>query len=162
MSWWTPPASWTGMRAGADKSVRAGLASAPDPRYSDRMAAVCIDTFLMKLKPVPSPHLVKGRLSNSALRGRDVFFGKLGCAACHPRPLFTDKRLHIEAFEDKWDPNTEWDTPSLIECWRSAPYGHIGSRLTIRDWLNVSVCGYSRGKLTEREIDDLVEFVLSL
>jgi hypothetical protein len=162
MSWWAPPASWTGIRSDAGKSVRAGLSSSPDPAYRDPMAAVSIDTFLLRLKPVPSPRLIKGRLSASALRGRDVFFGKAACGACHMRPLFSDKRLHENTFEDTWDPNSKWDTPSLIECWRSAPYGHNGSGLTVRDFLGASATCHSSGMLTEREIGDLVEFVLSL
>jgi cytochrome c peroxidase len=129
----------------------------------DEAIAACIDTFFMNLKPVPSPHLVKGRLSASALRGREIFNNsKAACIACHPGPLFTDQKPHNAGIKDPYDPNTKWDTPTLIECWRTAPYGHLGGILTIQETLDLPGMGVASTKLTQDEINDLVEFVLSL
>jgi sugar lactone lactonase YvrE len=161
-SWWTPPTTWTGRRANASESIRAGIKSElflqPDPVIAETM-----DTFFMSLKPVPSPHLFKGRFSVSALRGREVFYGgKAACVVCHPGPLFTDMKRHNAGIPDQYDGNTQWDTPTLIECWRTAPYGHLGSKLTIREMVEMPGMGGVGGKLSEGEISDLVEFVLSL
>ena len=57
------------------------------------------------------------------------------------------------------------DTPTLIECWRTAPYMHDGHYTTIQQLLKEgkhgSVSGDVEG-LTDQERKDLVEFVLSL
>ena len=57
------------------------------------------------------------------------------------------------------------DTPTLVEIWRTAPYLHDGRYATIKDLLVEGRHGLRRGRsddLNEQEIDDLVEFVLSL
>jgi len=161
-SWWTPPTDWAGMRRDAHESIRAGMLNKLflEP---DTIAADDMDTFFMKLTRVPSPFLEKGRLSASAERGRNIFNGsKAGCVYCHPKPLFTDKKFHNAGITDLYDNNVNWDTPALIECWRTAPYGHLGDKLTIKDMLGLSGMGAVSAKLTQDELNDLVEFVLSL
>jgi YVTN family beta-propeller protein len=161
-SWWTPPTSWSGGRSGAYESIRAGMNNElflePDMAIARNM-----DTFFMKMKPVPSPRLVKGRLSASAMRGRELYnSSKAACMSCHPGPLYTDLKLHNGGITDPYDNNTKWDTPTLVECWRTAPYGHLGSKLTIQDILALPGMGAVTSKLTQDELNDLVEFVLSL
>ena len=52
---------------------------------------MAIDEYLKSLQPVPSPHLVDGQLSPAAVRGKELFFSeRVGCANCHPAPLYTD------------------------------------------------------------------------
>jgi cytochrome c peroxidase len=161
-SWWTPPNMWSGKRPNASEAIRAGMRSQLFLQPLPDTAAL-IDTFFMNIKPIPGARLVKGRLSASALRGRDVFCGgKAACVACHPGPLFTDKKSHAMGIADPYDPTVQWDTPTLVECWRTAPYGHLGSKLTIREMVEMPGMGGVAGKLTEGEIEDLVEFVLSL
>jgi YVTN family beta-propeller protein len=161
-SWWTPPTSWAGVRRDAHESIRSGMLNELflEP---DTIAADDMDTFFMKLTRVPSPFLEKGRLSSSAVRGKNIFNGsKAGCIYCHPGPLFTDKKFHNAGILDHYDNNVNWDTPTLIECWRTAPYGHLGSKMTIQDVLGLSGMGAVTAKLTQEELSDLVEFVLSL
>jgi hypothetical protein len=161
-SWWTPPTSWAGRRENAFESIRAGIKSQlflqPDP-----IIAATMDTFFMAMKPVPSPNLIKGRLSVSALRGKEIFYGgKAGCAGCHSGPLFTDKKLHEAGVLDMFDANLIWDTPSLIECWRTAPYNHLGSASTVKEMVGITGMSGASKQLTQEEMNDLVEFVLSL
>jgi cytochrome c peroxidase len=161
-SWWTPPTNWAGTRANAWESIRAGMNNELflDP---DMTIAAYMDTLLMKLKPVSSPYLVKGRLSASAARGREIFRGsKAACFACHSGPLYTDTKFHASIIPDQYDANAKWDTPSLVECWRTAPYGHLGSMSTIQEMLGLSGMGDVSAKLTQDELNDLAEFVLSL
>jgi len=54
-----------------------------------------------------------------------------------------------------------FDTPTLIECWRTAPYMHDGHFTTIKELLTKGKHGNVE-KLTGRQVDELVEFVLSL
>jgi cytochrome c peroxidase len=160
-SWWTPPTTWAGRRANTFESNRAemkiNLFLQPDQEK-----ALTIDTFVQNLKPISSPFLVKGQLSGSAAKGKELFFGNAGCSRCHPAPLFTDLKKYNAGVVDLYDANTQWGTPSLVECWRTAPYGHMGDGLTVREMLDLPGMGAVSGKLTEEEVRQLVEFVLSL
>jgi len=128
--------------------------------------AVAIDEYLKTLQPVPSPHLVDGKLSEAAERGKKLFFSeRLGCATCHPEPLYTDLKLHDVGSKGQYDRASEFDTPTLIECWRTAPYMHDGHYTTIEGLLKEGKHGSTAGDvegLTDQERKDLVEFVLSL
>jgi YVTN family beta-propeller protein len=161
----TPPSMSLGVRATAEEAVRAGITHIQFIVRPEE-DAVAIDEFLKALKPVPSPYLVDGKLSPAAERGRAIFFDdKIGCAKCHPEPLYTDLQMHDVGSRGKFGRETAFDTPTLIECWRTAPYMHDGQYLTIKELLTKGKHGWSVGqldKLTEQQIDDLVEFVLSL
>jgi cytochrome c peroxidase len=119
--------------------------------------------FLKRLKPLPSPHLVKGRLSESAVRGRMVYYsGKTDCRGCHPAPLFTSLQMHTSIVDDQWDASTNFDTPSILEAWRTAPWDHIGTTTDFETLLTNSRHSNCASKLTESELRDLMEYVLSL
>ncbi len=56
-------------------------------------------------------------------------------------------------------------TPTLIEVWRSGPYLHDGSAISVREVLTSRNRDNKHGRtthLTPQQIDDLVEYVLSL
>ncbi|MFK5923109.1 MAG: c-type cytochrome [Verrucomicrobiota bacterium] len=158
----TPPTTVTGCRANAETSVRAGIrffmAVLPE---SD---AVAIDSFLKSMKPVPSPHLVNNKLSKSALRGKAVF-KKAKCSKCHAGNYFTDLKLYDVGTGTGREIDTKYDVPTLVEIWRSAPYLHDGRSRTIRDVVTnhnpTDDHGYTKN-LKDKEIEDLVEYVLSL
>jgi YVTN family beta-propeller protein len=161
----TPPSMWLGVRSNACVAVRAGirysLFTVQPPEVAD-----ALDDYLKSLKPMPSPHLVKGRLSAAARRGRKLFFSEsVGCADCHSGPLLTDLNSYDVGTVGKFDqPANRFDTPSLIEVWRTAPYLHDGRALTLREVITHSQRDDLHGvtsPLTPRQIDDLSEFVLS-
>jgi hypothetical protein len=161
-SWWTPPMNWSAKRphaGGSDGSIRMGVYY---ELFIDPTEEVCtpMDTFIMRLKPVVSPFLVKGKLSDAAQRGKEIF-SRIGCSSCHPAPLYTDNEMHDAGVPDEQDLGRDWDTPSLIEAWRTAPYAHTGGYDKIRDIIELR--GHSLdSKLSEQEWKDLVEFVSSL
>ena len=159
----TPPAMAEGVRTSAESAVRSGLVHI---LFADRpeAEAAAIDAYLRSLKPVPSPHLADGRLGAAAERGRKLFQSeRVGCARCHPPPLFTDLKAHSLGNRGPYDRNDRLDTPTLVEVWRTAPYLHDGRYTTIEQLLLEGRHGLRRGAdLSEQEIDDLVEFVLSL
>jgi YVTN family beta-propeller protein len=162
-SWWTPPTSWAGKRpaaGGIDGSIRSGIQAELFLQPNEVIAAP-LDTFLMRLKPVTSPHLVKGELSASAVRGKAVF-ATIGCNQCHPAPLYTDKSFHNAGVVDPFDANTQWDTPSLIEAWRTSPYGHLGSYENIADMIQLRAHSLGAAQLSAQDLSDLIEFVSSL
>ncbi len=125
----------------------------------------------------------KTALSESAQRGRKLFFGKAHCSACHAGPNFTDDAFHnvgIGMDGKQPDPGREvisklagdrgsFKTPTLREIARTAPYMHDGSIKTLAD----VVAHYDKGgipnefldeeiyerNLTDQEKTDLVTFL---
>jgi DNA-binding beta-propeller fold protein YncE len=161
----SPPAMAEGVRPTAEAAVRAGLTHI---LFADRPEeeSEAIDEYLKSLEPVPSPHRVDGRLSAAAERGKALFESKdVGCYKCHPAPLYTDLKMHDVGTKGLYELAGRFDTPTLIEVWRTAPYLHDGRYTTLNELIAEGKHGKSRGrvdKLSEQEINDLVAFVLSL
>jgi YVTN family beta-propeller protein len=161
----TPPAMFLGVRTNAETAVRAGIKFILFTKQSEEVPAA-IDEYLKSLKPVSSPYLMRGNLSPVAKRGEKIFQGAAGCAECHVPGLFTDLHPHDVGTRRTFDgPTDKFYTPTLIEVWRTAPYLHDGSAATIRDVLTTRNSEGEHGDvagLSEQEIDDLCEYVLSL
>jgi DNA-binding beta-propeller fold protein YncE len=160
----TPPSMWLGVRETAETAVRAGIRHILFTKQPEEVA-LAIDEYLQTLKPVPSPYLVHGKLSDSAERGNTVFT-RAGCATCHPPGLFTDLHQYDVGTRRSFDrPTDKFDTPTLVELWRTAPYLHDGSAATVRDVLTTRNSHDRHGKtaaLSDREINDLCTYLLSL
>ncbi|WP_197231248.1 cytochrome c peroxidase [Novipirellula artificiosorum] len=159
----TPPAMWLGVRADAESAVRAGIQHIQFAVRPEEDAQA-IDAYLKSLTPIPSPHLVEGKLSDSARRGEQIF-EQVGCAHCHPAPLFTSSRMCDVGYTTGQDEGQPVDVPHLIEAWRTAPYLHDGRAATMKDVVTTFEHGNGHGKLsilTEDQLDDLVEYLLSL
>jgi cytochrome c peroxidase len=159
----TPPSMALGVRATAELAVRAGFVHILFNEPPEEVAAA-IDAYLKSLRPVPSPHLVEGRLSPLAERGRQLFHSeRIACDRCHPAPLYTDRKAYDVGTRTHQDRIRHFDTPTLVEVWRTAPYLHDGRYPTIRELLVEGQHGLNRRlDLTDDEIDALVEFILSL
>jgi YVTN family beta-propeller protein len=160
------PAMSLGVRESAGAAVRAGITHI---LYAVRPEedAQAMDAYLKSLRPVPSPHLVEGRLSAAAEHGKQLFFSPgVNCAECHPAPYYSDKRSHSVGSLGKFDkPTDQFNTPRLTEAWRTAPYMHDGHYLTIRELLSDGkhgLRGAGKTNLSPRDIEDLAEFVNSL
>lgn len=160
----TPPAMSLGVRGTAEAAVRAGLRQILFANPQEEVA-VAIDEYLKSLKPVPSPFLIRGNLSKTALRGKRVF-DRSGCVVCHPPALFTDLRQHEVGTGRPFDQSgDQFYTPTLIELWRTAPYLHDGSAATVRDVVTTQNPRRQHGRtsnLTRQEIDDLCAYLLAL
>ncbi|HED65559.1 MAG TPA: c-type cytochrome [Planctomycetes bacterium] len=123
------------------------------------------------------------RMSLSAERGRDLFFGKAKCSACHSGRDFTDELFHnlgvgMDAEKPdlgrflatgKEEDKGAFKTPSLRNIVFTAPYMHDGSLATLMDvvrhydkggtknpWLSDKIFPL---ELTEQERQDLVRFM---
>ena len=160
----TPPSMSLGVRATAEIAVRAGIEHVLFTKQPETVAAA-LDAYLKSLRPVPSPRLVNGRLSEAAERGKKLF-DQAGCANCHPPGLFTDLHAYNVGTRRSFDGATDkFDTPTLVEVWRTSPYLHDGSAVTLRDVLTVCNPRGWHGDLrgySDQEVDDLCEYVLSL
>lgn len=158
----TPPAMVTGVRANAEEAVRSGIyyIQFAVPRRPIREA---LNAYLKSLEPVPSPHLVEGRMSEAAMRGA-VLFETAGCVTCHTGPFFSDGLRHRVGTETEEEPRGRFDTPTLVEVWRTAPYLHDGRAETVRDVMTTFNRDDLHGcvsTLSEAEIADLTEYVLT-
>ena len=159
----TPPTTITGIRASAEVSVRAGIEHI---LFTERPEheALAIDAYLKSMKKVPSPYLVNGKLNSYAKRGKRIF-RKAGCAECHPPPYYTDMKKYDVGTGWGDGKNVEFDTPTLIEMWRTAPYLYDGRADTMYKVLRTYNRREFHGKtlnLNLYEINDLNEFILSL
>jgi DNA-binding beta-propeller fold protein YncE len=160
----TPPMMSTGIREDMPHAGRAGfrfiLFREPAPGESEAVMA-----YLRTLSPAPSPFLVDGKLSDKAARGEKVF-KRAGCAECHPAPLFTDLKLYDVGTSHELDRQVkQFDTPTLVEMWRTAPYLHDGSAVTIEALLTKHNPKDEHGKtsdLSKEDLAGLVEYVMSL
>lgn len=122
-----------------------------------------------------SPHaLGEGKLTESALRGKDLFSdAKVGCSTCHSGPFFTDSTLRSMKLHDVGTGVSDtsermgnsYDTPTLLGVYRTAPYLHDGTAPTLRDVLTTCNKEDKHGAtshLNNSQIDDLVAFLLAL
>ncbi|RMF89492.1 MAG: cell surface protein [Planctomycetota bacterium] len=158
----TPPAMATGVRPTAEAAVRAGLKHILFTDENEQTATL-LDAYLRSLRPVPSPALVDGNLSPAARRGRDLFFSaKLRCDRCHAGTYYTDGRKHDVGTAGPFDTEPRFDTPTLIEVWRTAPYLHDGRYRTLGELFREGKHGLKGRELSEAQLDDLIEFVRSL
>jgi YVTN family beta-propeller protein len=161
----TPPAMSESVRDTAEEAVRAGIRHVLFSTQPEEVADA-VDDYLKSLTPVPSPHLVRGRLSASAQRGKLLFEdARVGCADCHPPGLFTSLQSYDVGTRSAWDHTSAFDTPSLIEVWRTAPYLHDGSAATVNDVLTTHNSHDQHGRtshLTPKELADLADYLLSL
>ncbi len=120
-------------------------------------------SWRLTITPVPSPYLVDGKPGPATLRGQQIF-RDAGCSACHSGSLYANGRLYDVGTGLGADSTEPFDTPTLVEVWRTAPYLHDGRAATIRDVLTTQNPNDRHGrtsKLTDEQITDLAEFVLT-
>jgi YVTN family beta-propeller protein len=125
---------------------------------------------------VLSPHIVApGQLTPQAKRGKKLFCSAaVGCAGCHSGPYYTDSNLkkpyNVHDVGTGQDDTTEkmgpqYDTPTLLGIYRTAPYLHHGKASTLLEVLTVCNKDDKHGKTSQlkaAELDDLVAFLRSL
>lgn len=158
----TPPHNRRATRPDPRECVRTGVTGAhfvvPEAADVDDMLA-----YVSSLKPEPNPNLPK--FAEAARRGKVLFENKAGCAGCHPAPYFTDQLMHNVGVLTPNEPDGRYDTPSLVEAYRTGPYYHDGRAVTLKETLTTYDSGGLHGKvkdLTPQEIDDLVAYLQSL
>lgn len=159
----TPPSMSLGVRSTAEEAVRAGIRHIQFVVRPEE-DAVALDAYLKSLEPVPSPHLEKGQLSTSAQRGQQLF-NSARCIRCHDTELYTDKQAYDVGTGKRREQGKAFDTPSLIEVWRTAPYLHDGRAATMVEVLRKFNPEDKHGHtsdLTDTQIADLAEYILSL
>lgn len=158
----TPPEMITGARETAELAVRKGMQFIQFNTMEEKLLD-CIDDYLKSLAPTQSPYLNRdGTLTESAERGKDLF-EEYNCASCHSGPYYTDLQMHTSSsleLDDTWE-NREFDTPSFVEIWRTAPYTFNGSCATMEEAVRYFV--EKSGKtITDEQVKDLSNYILSI
>ena len=92
-----------------------------------------MDAYLMGLEPVVSPYPAS---SKDHERG-EALYQSLKCNECHPAPLYTD----LNSYPLGEDKNLQWDTPTLVELWRTGPYWHDGKYATLEELFDTEMHG---------------------
>ncbi|MDR1959048.1 MAG: c-type cytochrome [Planctomycetaceae bacterium] len=162
----TPPTMWLGDRFSVRQCTRTGFQYIMFTKPQSEPCE-CIDIFVQLIQPLQSPYLVNGQLSEKAKRGKKLFEDKeIGCANCHSGPFFTNRKMYdVGTRVLPYEKKGKFDTPTLIEVWRTAPYLHDGRYVNMKDVFKIGKHGNQNGhleKMTEEQMDDLAEYVLSL
>lgn len=153
----TPPSMISGIRETAEWAVRAGFKFIQFFEVTEE-DAVCVDAYVKSLEAVPSPYLVNGELSEKAKEGKKVF-EKLKCGECHSGVYYTDLKMHRIGENVEFEKG--WDTPTLREVWRTAPYLFDGRAATMEEVFSVYKHGIEK-KVSQKDIEALTEYVNSL
>lgn len=158
----TPPHNRLATRATPRECVRTGVVGshqiAPEEADVDDLLA-----YVESLRAEPNPNL--SQFAEAAKRGKRVFEGKAECATCHPGPYFTDQKSYDVGISSPNEPQAQYDTPSLIEAYRTAPYYHDGRAATLKEALTKHDSKGLHGNLQDlapQELEDLIAYVLSL
>ncbi len=166
----TPPTMVSGIRPDMQTCNRRGITHIQFVVRPEE-DALCVDEYVMSLRPVPSPYLENGKLSEAARAGEKLFRSS-GCAECHPQDkagpegeaLFTNLRKYDLGLGVGNEAGTAFDTATLLEIWRTAPYLYDGRALTLEDLLTVCNPDDRHGRtkdLKPKEITALAEYLLS-
>lgn len=153
----TPPSMISGIRTSAELANRKGFTHIQFYDIPESMV-VAVDAYTRGLEAVESPYLVDGQLSEVAKEGRKVF-EKFECDRCHSGPYYTDLKMYRIGEDIEFDAG--WDTPTLREVWRTAPYLFDGRAETMQEVFEVHKHGIEK-KITKKEIEQLSQYVLSL
>lgn len=139
------------------------------PANQGRAAALdALAAYIDFLAVLPSPgHSLGQPLTAAEARGQAIFSRPaLGCASCHPPPLYTDQQTHDVGTEGPGEKiGPAYDTPSLRGLFDSAPYFHDGSATTLREAITRLTPGGEHDVspvLSESEIQDLLAYLLAL
>jgi len=161
----TPPLMSLGIREDMEEATQKGFQFIQF-REIEEGDLNAVRAYIRSMEPEPSPHLVNGQLSEKARQGKRIFEdAEVGCSACHPVPLFTSLKSHDVGTKSALDRSSVFDTPTCVELWRTGPYLHDGSAVTLKEVVTTKNPENKHGRtshLSEEEIDALVEYLLSL
>jgi YVTN family beta-propeller protein len=158
----TPPCMITGIRESAEKAVRAGIHHTLQTVQPESLAAD-MDEYLKKMPVQESPYL--GKAPKKALKLGKKLFEQTGCALCHNGPYYTDMKKYDVGTGDGNDLGRPFDTPSLREVWRTAPYLYDGRASTLEEVFtrfNPSNRHGETSHLTKEELEALLLYIKTL
>jgi len=166
-SWKTPPAMALGVRSSMEVAVEKGFRFIQFIQPTDDVLKA-VRAYLRDVKHIPSPYhrLADGSLDASAARGKKLF-DKAGCGSCHTPGLYTDLKMYDVGTRTNRNlkGREEFDTPTLLELYRTGPYLHDGRAATLLDVIttfNPDDLHGETSRMTAAQKADLVAFLMSL
>ncbi|MDR1897043.1 MAG: beta-propeller fold lactonase family protein [Prevotellaceae bacterium] len=159
----TPPCMITGVRESAEKAVRNGILHTLQTTQPETIATD-MDDYLKQLKPLESPYLSEYKKKDSKQKGKKLF-EQSGCILCHSGEYLTDQKKYDVGTGDGEDKGRLFDTPSLREIWRTAPYLYDGRATTLHEVLTTFNREDKHGvttNLSKEELDALVLYINTL
>ncbi|MDR1336357.1 MAG: hypothetical protein LBK22_05975, partial [Tannerella sp.] len=159
----TPPAMITGIRKDAETAVRNGILHTLGTRQPELLAAD-MDAYLRQLRPVESPFLREYRMKDPGQSGRAVY-DRAGCSRCHSGAYLTDRKKYDAGTGADSDRGRPFDTPTLREIWRTAPYLYDGRAATLREVFTSCNPDDLHGvtqSLTGQELEALILYIQTL
>jgi YVTN family beta-propeller protein len=159
----TPPCMITGIRESAELAVRKGILHTLGTDQSEHIAAD-MDEYLKHLTPVESPFLREYRKKDPGQTGKKLF-EQAGCSQCHNGKYLTDMQKYDVAVGIGDDTGRAFDTPSLKEIWRTAPYLYDGRAVTLEEIFtkyNAEDKHGLSGSLSKKELKMLVLYLKTL
>ncbi len=157
----TGPWGWIGVFDSLHDQVEASLrTSMRSPRDPSRKTVAALVAYLRSL-PRP-PRIAYRQLDPAKVeRGRQLF-ERLQCGRCHrPVGYFTSEGVVDVGLDDGPGGNRAFNPPSLLGLAYTAPYLHDGRAATLREVFTRWRHKIPR-RVTEEQIDDLIEYLLSL
>lgn len=152
------PYGWTGKRRALNDHIAETIR-----RLDGRgLAPADRDALVAFLKEMPEPG--KPTFDDALVeKGRAIFESpKAECATCHNGAMLADGKLHNVKSQSKGDTQATFDTPSLVNAGRSAPFFHDGRFATLRELLTASDGAMGRTKhLAPEDLDALEAYVRS-
>ena len=121
-------------------------------------------SYLASLKVPVSPESI----DQTTLDLGEKTFKSLGCEDCHVPPIYTDRELHeVGTGDQSLEKNshgrgTNFDTPSLLGIWMSAPYFHDGSAQTLEEVLQSGTVHSVFDQLSSEELVSLIGYLKAL
>lgn len=159
----TPPCMITGIRESAELAVRKGILHTLETAQPEQVA-VDMDDYLKNMRPLESPYLKEYKKKDPKQRGKQLF-EQTGCTQCHNNELLTDMRKYDVGTGDGDDTGRAFDTPSLREAWRTAPYLYDGRAATLEEVFtkfNPHEQHGSTKNLSEKDLELLVLYIKTL
>ncbi|MCC6144413.1 MAG: c-type cytochrome [Candidatus Hydrogenedentes bacterium] len=153
----------SGIRDSAETAVRSGIKYIQFAVRPEEDAQA-IDAYLKALRPLPSPALVNGAPGEPASRGKAVFEAA-GCATCHVGTYHTDQKPYDVGTGKGNEAGKAFDTPTLVEVWRTAPYLYDGRAATLEDVFTQHNPEDKHGQtssLSPEDLDALIAYVSTL
>ncbi|MEN6425559.1 MAG: hypothetical protein ABFE13_09365 [Phycisphaerales bacterium] len=161
----TPPLMSLGIRENMEEATQKGFEFIQF-REIDAGDLNAVRAYIRSMEPEASPYLVNGQLSAKARRGKQIFEDPaVGCSGCHPAPLFTSLKTYNVGTRSALDRGDDLDTPTCVEVWRTGPYLHDGSAVTLKEVFTTKNPNDKHGRtshLSDDDLDALIEYLLSL
>jgi YVTN family beta-propeller protein len=159
----TAPFRWTGHDADLVSFVKHELPGLlQSPPMTDAQVSAIVE-YLKALRLPPNPYRTPdGKLTEAGERGKILFEGKAGCAACHSGPKAGANR---PAWVGTTAEGIQLDIPHLAGVYDSYPYLHDGRAKTLEEIFSRHNPSKLHGKadtLTEDELKELLDYVKQL